>query len=107
MANSIYNINKGINTAIEFRGLKAQYIWYLGGIILILMILFAILYLIGINQYFCLITTGVLGFISTNKIYSMSKKYGVYGLSKVMAKKLMPDVIKTKNRCPFMKKPIH
>ena len=31
MANSVYKINKGINKPIEFKGLKAQYIWYLGG----------------------------------------------------------------------------
>ncbi|HMT97439.1 MAG TPA: DUF4133 domain-containing protein, partial [Ferruginibacter sp.] len=31
MSNSVYQINKGINRSIEFKGLKAQYIWYLGG----------------------------------------------------------------------------
>lgn len=31
MSNSVYQINKGINKPIEFKGLKAQYIWYLGG----------------------------------------------------------------------------
>jgi hypothetical protein len=28
--NSVYKINKGINKPIEFKGLKAQYIGYLG-----------------------------------------------------------------------------
>ncbi len=104
MSNSIYKINKGINTAIEFRGLKAQYIWYLGATVLILMILFATLYLIGVNHYVCIALTGILGIISINKIYTMSKRYGVHGLSKLMAKRLMPDVIKTKSRLVFMKK---
>lgn len=104
MSNSIYKINKGINTPIEFRGLKAQYIWYMGGIVLVLMILFATLYLIGMNQYLCIAITGILGIISINKIYAMSKRYGVHGLSKLMAKRLMPDVIKTKSRSLFMKK---
>ena len=31
MSNSVYKVNKGINKPIEFRGLKAQYIWWLGG----------------------------------------------------------------------------
>ena len=31
MASSIYGINKGVNRPAEFKGLKAQYIWYLGG----------------------------------------------------------------------------
>ena len=30
MANSVYVINKGINAPITFKGLKAQYIWWLG-----------------------------------------------------------------------------
>jgi hypothetical protein len=53
MANSIYKINKGINKSIEFKGLKAQYIWYLGGGLVVLLILFAIMYIIGINAFFC------------------------------------------------------
>jgi len=53
MTNSIYKINKGINKPIEFKGLKAQYIWWLGGGIIALMILFAALYIIGVNAYLC------------------------------------------------------
>ena len=45
MSTSVYTVNKGINRPIEFKGLKAQYIWYLGGGLLALLILFAILYL--------------------------------------------------------------
>ena len=44
MGNSVYSVNKGINKSIEFKGLKAQYIWYLGGGVVALLILFAILY---------------------------------------------------------------
>ena len=61
MANSIYKINKGINKPIEFRGLKAQYIWYLGGGLVILLILFAILYIIGVNTFFCVGLIVILG----------------------------------------------
>jgi len=43
MTNSIYQINKGINKPIEFKGLKAQYIWYLGGGLVALLVLFAII----------------------------------------------------------------
>ncbi len=42
MANSVYQINKGINQSIEFKGLKAQYIWYLGGGVIALLIIFAV-----------------------------------------------------------------
>src|SRR4051812_23212639 len=48
----IYQINRGVNKPIEFKGLKAQYIGYLGGGLVVLLILFAILYLIGLSVYF-------------------------------------------------------
>lgn len=104
MANSIYKINKGINKAIEFKGLKAQYIWYLGIVILALLILFAVLYFLGINQYLCLLICGGSGFVSLQKIYRLSKKYGEHGLSKMMARKGVPKVLKSNTRELFIKK---
>jgi hypothetical protein len=43
MSASVYKINKGINKPIEFKGLKAQYIAYLGAGLITLLILFAVL----------------------------------------------------------------
>lgn len=103
MAISIYKINKGINASIEFKGLKAQYIWYLGGAMLGLVVVFATLYILGLNQYLCLGIAGVLGFTVVTKIFSMSKKYGEYGLMKIMAKRLVPKQIKSTDRKIFMK----
>ena len=45
MSNIIYSINRGINRPLEFRGLKAQYIWHLGGGLVAVLILFSILYI--------------------------------------------------------------
>lgn len=104
MANSIYTINKGINKPIEFKGLKAQYIWYLGGMIVILMILYAVLYLIGVNQFICLLLVGVSGSVLFMQIFKLSKKYGQYGLMKAMAKRMVPKVVKCNNRKVFMKR---
>jgi len=58
---SVYQINKGINKPIEFKGLKAQYIWYLGGGLVILLIVFAVLYICGVNPFICLAIIGVSG----------------------------------------------
>ncbi|MEO7979194.1 DUF4133 domain-containing protein, partial [Flavobacterium sp.] len=54
MSNSVYQINKGINQSIQFKGLKAQYIWYLGGGVIVLMILFAIMYIAGLPSLICI-----------------------------------------------------
>ncbi|RYD91937.1 MAG: DUF4133 domain-containing protein, partial [Sphingobacteriales bacterium] len=72
MANSIYQINKGINQSIEFRGLKAQYIWYLGGGIVALLIVFSAMYIIGLPSLVCVGVIGVAGTVLVVKIYKMS-----------------------------------
>ena len=103
MANSIYKINKGINKPIEFRGLKAQYIWYLGGGLVILLILFAILYVIGINTFFCVGIIVILGTGLFMHVYTLSDKYGEHGMMKKVAKRGVPDTIKSYSRKVFCK----
>jgi hypothetical protein len=103
MSNSVYKVNKGINKPIEFRGLKAQYIWYLGGGLVILLIVFAILYIIGINTFFCVGLIVVLGtglFIQVNRL---SNKYGEYGMMKKVAKQSVPHTVKSYSRKIFFK----
>ena len=103
MASSIYQINKGVNKSIEFRGLKAQYIWYLGGGLIGILILFATLYMSGINTYICLgviLTAG--GFLFT-WVYKLCNKYGEHGMMKKAAKRMLPGVIKTNSRKQFIK----
>lgn len=103
MANSVYQINKGINKSIEFRGLKAQYIWYLAGGVVGLLIVFAVMYIIGLPSYVCIGVILIVGTVLVTKIYRMSNKYGEYGLTKVLARKQVPKVIKSRSRKIFMK----
>lgn len=103
MANSIYSINKGINQSIEFKGLKSQYIWYLGGGIVLLMILFAVLYIIGLPSILCVGLIGSAGGVLVFKIYRMSNKYGEYGMMKALARKQIPRHVKVYSRAVFFK----
>ena len=98
---SVYAINKGVNKPIEFKGLKAQYIWYLGGGLVLLLILFSVLYLCGVNMYLCLFIIITLATILFMKVYSMSNKYGEYGLLKKAAKKGLPTYIKCNSKKVF------
>ena len=104
MASSIYNINKGVNRCIEFKGLKAQYIWYLGVGLVALMILFAISYVLGVNSYVCLVITLILGFILFSRVYKLSNTYGEHGMMKKAAARMLPTVIKSNSRKVFIKK---
>ncbi|WP_144212960.1 DUF4133 domain-containing protein [Flavobacterium anhuiense] len=103
MSNSVYQINKGINQSIEFKGLKAQYIWYLGGGVVSLMIIFAILYIIGLPSILCVGLVGTAGAFLVFKIYKMSNQYGEFGMMKVLAKKQIPKCIKVYSRGIFFK----
>jgi Domain of unknown function (DUF4133) len=104
MAGSIYPINKGINKSIEFRGLKAQYIWYLGGVVIGAMILFAILYIIGVSAYLCIPLVGGLGAAGIARVYRMSRLYGEYGLMKRLAQRNIPKVIHARSRRLFFQR---
>ena len=42
-----YGINKGIGTSVEFRGLKAQYLFIFAGGLLAVFVVFVILYMQG------------------------------------------------------------
>ena len=102
MATSVYNINKGINKPIEFKGLKAQYIWYLGGGILALLIIFAVLYICGVHTFICLGIILVAGTALFMHIYKMSDKYGEHGMMKAVAKRSIPKVVKSYSRKVFI-----
>lgn len=104
MSNSVYQINKGINQSIQFKGLKAQYIWYLGGGVIALMILFAILYIAGVPSFICIGIIGISGTLWVLKTYKMSHKYGEYGMMKALAKRQIPKAVKSRSRKIFMMK---
>lgn len=104
MNNSVYQINKGINKSIEFRGLKAQYIWYFGAGVIGLLILFAILYIIGVNSFVCVGIILIVGTVLTIKIYALSNTYGEYGMMKKLARRSVPKVVRSKSREVFMHK---
>ncbi|MFZ4262163.1 DUF4133 domain-containing protein [Sphingobacterium sp. HJSM2_6] len=98
---SVYIINKGVNQALEFKGLKAQYIWYLGGGILVLMILFAVLYYLNVPSWVCVLVILFLGVVLLKTSFSMSRKYGQHGLMKQLAKSQIPRFVKSQHRLLF------
>jgi hypothetical protein len=100
--NSIYKINKGINASLEFKGLKAQWIWYLGAGLVGLMILFAVMYIIGINSFICVGLILIAGTFLFMYVYKLSNTYGEHGMKKKIAKRSIPKVIKCNSRKMFI-----
>lgn len=102
METSVYSINKGINKPIEFKGLQAQYIWYLGAGLVVLLFLFAVLYLLlGLNAFSCAGIIVVAGTGLILQVYRLSNKYGEHGLMKSYARRSVPAAITSYSRKIF------
>jgi hypothetical protein len=99
---SVFPINKGINRPVEFKGLKAQYIWWLGGGLIAVLVVFAILYIFGLNAFVCLGIAVLLGTLLFMKVYGMSRKYGEHGLMKKLSRRYIPTCIKVRSRNVFL-----
>lgn len=102
MKTGVYTINKGVNRPIEFRGLKAQYIWWLGGGIVGLMAVFGGMYIGGVNPFVCLGLVGIAGLGLFRRIYRMSRRYGQHGWMKRNAARRLPVRIKVVTRKSFI-----
>ncbi|RXK86992.1 DUF4133 domain-containing protein [Filimonas effusa] len=101
MANSVYRINKGVNKSIEFKGLKAQYITYLGIGLIALLVLFAVLYIVGIPSLICVGIVMIAGGILFSRVFKLSKTYGEHGLMKKMAAQRIPKHLRCNSRKQF------
>ena len=100
---SVYSINKGVQQPVTFKGLKAQYIWYLGGGLVGILILFAILYICGLNTFICLAIALIGGAILFVCVYRLSNTYGEFGMQKKAARRMLPSVVRNNSRKIFMK----
>jgi len=97
----IYSINKGINKSVEFKGLRAQYIGYLAGGLVFLLLAFMGLYLAGVNTYVCMALVLGAGTALVAYVFKMSHKYGRYGLMKKRARRQLPDYLCFRSRKTF------
>ncbi len=98
---SVYQINKGINKPIEFKGLRAQYIAYLAVGLVLLLISFAILYICGLSLFIILPVIFGLGGGLFFTVFRLSHKYGEHGLMKYFAKRQLPKYLKFSSRKVF------
>lgn len=88
-----YSINKGIGGSVEFKSLKAQYLFIFVGGLLAIFVLFVIMYLIGISQWFCICFGVVAASVLVWQTFALNAKYGEHGLMKLAASKSHPKYI--------------
>lgn len=98
---SVYQINKGVNKPIEFRGLYGQYIAYLAVGLVVLLLTFVALYLLHVPLYMILPTILALGSGLFFSVFRLSKRFGIHGLLKWTAKRGLPKYIRFSSRRVF------
>lgn len=88
-----YSINKGIGRTVEYKGLKAQYLFIFAGGLIIDFVLFVILYMCGAPQWFCIGFGAASASILVWYTFYLNGKYGQYGLMKITSVKYRPQYI--------------
>jgi 4-hydroxybenzoate polyprenyltransferase len=99
---NIYQINKGVSKPIVFKGLRAQYIAYLAVGLVLLLILFAVLYICGTGLIIVLPLVLVLGSGLFYTVFKLSHRFGEHGLSKHFAEKRLPQYLRFNSRKIFI-----
>lgn len=88
-----YSINKGIGRSVEYKGMKAQYLFIFAGGLLAMFVEFVIMYVAGVSQWIC-IGFGITGAsLLVWLTFHLNAKYGEHGLMKLGAVKCHPRYI--------------
>lgn len=85
-----YGINKGIGKSVEFRGLKAQYLFIFAGGLLAVFVVFVILYMAGVDQWVCIAFGVAAASVLVWLTFRLNARYGEHGLMKLLAARRHP-----------------
>ena len=95
-----YPINKGIGRPVEFKGLKAQYLFIFCGGLLALFVLFVILYMVGIDPWICIGFGAASSSLLVWQTFALNARYGEHGLMKLGAARSHPRYLINRRRIP-------
>lgn len=98
---TLYQINKGLNKPIVFKGLMGQYIAWLAAGLVFLLVFFAVSYVLGMNVYLLLPLVLILGTLLFWAVGRLSKRFGVHGMEKYLAGRGLPRAIRFRSRRLF------
>lgn len=84
-----YRRNTARHRVLSLR-LKSQYLFIFAGGLLALFVLFIIMYMVGINQWVCIIFGVTSATLLVWLTFRLNEKYGTHGLMKLSARKSHP-----------------
>ena len=95
---SDFEINKGVGREVEFKGLRAQYLFIFAFGLLAVFVVFVIMYTPGIEQWTC-IGFGVSAATAVVWLtFSLNRRFGSHGLMKLLAARQHPRRILSRKR---------
>jgi len=99
---TVFKVHRRVNAPVTFKGLKGQYILFAGAAVVSSMILFAVLYIAGVNSYICLLLCFGIGTIGIGGAYHFSHRYGVYGWRKRSRARASPKTMRAGSRLVYL-----
>ena len=95
---SDFEINKGVGREVEFKGLRAQYLFIFAFGLLAVFVVFVIMYTAGIGQW----TSIGFGVSAATAVvwltFSLNRRFGSHGLMKLLAARQHPRRILSRKR---------
>jgi len=99
---TVFKVHRRVNAPVEFKGLKGQYILYAGASVIACMVLFAILYIAGVNSYLCLLLCFGIGALCIGRAFHLSQRYGIYGWRKKRSARGSPKALRSGSRSVYL-----
>lgn len=96
-----YEINKGVNRTLEFKGLKGMYIMFLLLGFLFDLFLLGVAYVLGFPLLVNIVVLFVLISVEVVIVFRLNESFGEFGLMKAMAYRQIPSNIKIGDRSLF------
>lgn len=97
----IFQVNKGVNRPMVFQGLQGQYIAWLAIGLVLLLVGFALGYVSGLSVYVLLPLVFGLGGGLFWSVGWLSKRFGVHGMEKFLARRGLPKFVCFRSRRVF------
>ena len=95
---SDFEINKGVGREVEFKGLRAQYLFIFAFGLLAVFVVFVIMYTAGIGQWTCIGFGVSAATVVVWLTFSLNRRFGSHGLMKLLAARQHPRRIISRKR---------
>ena len=95
---SAFEISKGVGREVEFKGLRAQYLFIFAFGLLAVFVVFVIMFTAGFGQWTCIGFCVAAATAVVWLTFSLNRRFGSHGLMKLLAARQHPRRILSRKR---------